>query len=258
MCLIVFGFQAVPDYPLIVAANRDEWHRRPAAPLHEWENSVIIAGKDKEKGGTWMGATKTGRFAAVTNVRQQSESARGRSRGELVKHFLETEDDDSFLQQCHQEGDEYGGYNFIGGDVHRVVYATNQNTAVKHILSPGIYGVSNASLDTPWPKTQKAKAQFAEIVNHASTGLDREALFELLSDKEEAVAQHLPQTGVDREWEKKLSPIFINMEEYGTRAQTVFSVHKDGEAVMTERSFGENGQYLSQTTISWTITNERG
>ncbi|MFZ4452344.1 NRDE family protein [Salibacterium aidingense] len=255
MCLIVIAYNAHPDYPLIVAANRDEFYDRPALPLHRWPGSPVIAGKDMNKGGTWMGATKSGRFAAITNVRDPGETTAEKSRGEIVKGFLESENKENFLERLNNRQLEFGGYNFIGGDTGSLLYATNQEEKVQTTLGNGIYGISNAYLDTPWPKVVKTKSRLRHLLNHKADKLSPETLFDILSDEKEADDDTLPDTGVGYSLEKKLSPAFIKMSGYGTRSQTVLFISNKNEGTMEEKTYLENGRLKEHTTLNWNLEN---
>ncbi|SFL72129.1 NRDE family protein [Salibacterium qingdaonense] len=253
MCLIGIGYRIHPDYPLIVAANRDEFFDRPAASLHSWPDSPIIAGKDLQQGGTWMGVTKSGRFAVVTNVRDPGETKAPKSRGEIVKSFLETDYPDRFFESLQQNRHQYGGYNVAGGGPDGVYYATNQTSDKKIALTPGIYGLSNAFLNTPWPKVEKIKADFYRLLNTSGASIGTGDFFNMLSNSEEADARRLPDTGVGQTLEKKLSPLFIKMEGYGTRSQTVFMLSKQGNAVLEEKTYLEDAELSEHTRFEWNV-----
>ncbi|MFD2704500.1 NRDE family protein [Salibacterium lacus] len=253
MCLIGIGYRVHPDYPLIVAANRDEFFDRPAAPLHSWPDSPIMAGKDLQQGGTWMGVTKSGRFAAVTNVRDPGETKAPKSRGEMVKNFLETDHPDHFFESLQQNRHQYGGYNIVGGSPAGVCYATNQTPDKKTDLSPGIHGLSNAFLNTPWPKVEKIKSDFSRLLKTSGSSLGTEDFFKVLSNSDEADAGQLPDTGVGDTLEKKLSPLFIKMEGYGTRSQTVFMLSKKGDAVLEEKTYLEDAEISEHTRFEWNV-----
>ncbi|MFB4163352.1 NRDE family protein [Alteribacillus sp. JSM 102045] len=253
MCLIVFGYRVHKEFPLIVAANRDEFYSRPTEPIHCWPGSSIIAGKDKEKGGTWMGATKSGRFAAITNVRASRQQTAKYSRGEIVKGFLETNSPHCYLEECNSRNEDFDGYNLICGNSQKLYYATNQDKQVKKQLQPGVYGLSNASLNTPWPKVRKARNQFTEIIESQANFLSPKLFFDLLSDTKEAKEQDLPDTGVNKNLERKLSPMFIIMENYGTRSQTVLFFKNDGKAIMEEKTYDKKGERINQKSLKWKL-----
>ncbi len=250
MCLITFAYHVHPDYPLILVANRDEVRHRPTKSLHRWEDADIIGGRDLEKGGTWLGVTSTGRFAAVTNVRNPMEKEKERSRGDIVTGFLQTDQPDEFLARMNEERERYGGYNLLCGDEKELFYVTNQDRIEKHPLAPGVYGLSNATLDTPWPKVVKAKERLSSLIsNHAPFRADD--FFAFMSDREKAKKEELPDTGVGEELEKELSSLFIHMEYYGTRSQTFLLLEKNGTVTIEERTFEKNNALGPRTKMTW-------
>ncbi|WP_349407437.1 NRDE family protein [Pseudalkalibacillus sp. SCS-8] len=241
MCVLFFAFKVHDDYPLIVAANRDEFYERPTAPLHFWEDDPsILAGRDLKEMGTWMGISKQGRFAALTNFRDPSESTENkRSRGELVSDFLQNgEEPLEFLKQKQLERHEYRGYNLIVGNSEVLFYYSNVQNEIRK-LQRGIYGLSNHFLDTPWPKVMKGKEDMERCLS-GTTVIDQECLFNILDNRDPAEQHRLPDTGIGLEWEKKLSPIFIETEKYGTRSSTVLTVKSDRHVNVTERSVKDN------------------
>lgn len=249
MCLIVVGWRVHPDYPLVVAANRDEFHARPSAPLARWPDAPeIIGGRDLEAGGTWLGITKDGRFAAVTNVREPGMAKGERSRGALTRDFL-IADTSAADYAAQVDGRRYSGFNLLLGDGESLVYCSNRDGQPRR-LAPGIYGLSNHVLDSPWPKLLAARERFAA----ALPGLpDESAFFELLADPAIVADENLPATGVPLEWERLLSAIFVNSENYGTRASTLVWQRADGVITAHEQSFGPNGQPLQSSVISTSV-----
>lgn len=246
MCLIVVGWHAHPDYPLIVAANRDEWYARPTAAAARWGDApAVFAGRDLEAGGTWLGITEHGRFAAVTNVREPGQPAGRQSRGALTRDFLIGDASAEVAIQTIDD-DEYAGFNLLLGDCKQLYYRTNRHGGVER-LAPGIYGLSNHRLDTPWPKLLTARQQFAAAI-HALP--DERALFALLADDRTVDDENLPKTGVPLAWERRLSAIFVRSEDYGTRASTVLWRRRDGAIQLHERSFGPFGAPLQSSVIS--------
>lgn len=238
MCLIVFAHRRHAGYPFVFAANRDEFFERPTAPAGFWEDAPeVLAGRDLEAGGTWCGITRTGRFGAITNYREPSRQLAGApSRGDLVAAFLRgAEAPEAYLRRRAAEAHRYNGFNLIVGDLQRLFYFSNRDGDVRE-LPPGIYGLSNHLLDTPWPKVTLARAMLEERL--ASSVLDPEPFFQLLADETRALDEALPDTGVGRQWEQVLSPIFIRSPRYGTRASTVIWVERDGRVTFFERSFG--------------------
>lgn len=236
MCLILFAYQVHPDYPLIVAANRDEEYKRKTAAAHFWEDEPdILAGRDLEKMGTWMGVTKSGRFSAVTNYRDFSEKTEGkRSRGELVVQALTTPDDPGeFVQTLAGKKNLYPGYNILAGDVYTLYYYSNRGGEPVY-LKPGIYGLSNHLLDTPWPKVVKGKQELEKALNLPETELISR-LFTILHDTEPFPDDKLPDTGIPLELERALSPLYIKMDGYGTRSSTVILMSEQ-EITFIEKS----------------------
>jgi uncharacterized protein with NRDE domain len=238
MCLILIAWRTCPGYPLVVAANRDEFYARPTAPAGPWaEDPRVIGGRDLEGGGSWLGLRSDGRFAAVTNVREPGAARGPRSRGELVRDFLLGEVPAAAFA-AGVPGDRYSGFNLLVADGQEFWYRSNRDGRARR-LPPGLYGLSNHLLDTPWPKLVSAKARFAA----ALAGLpDRSALFEVLADRETVPDAELPCTGLPLERERMLSAVFVTSETYGTRASTVASLARNGSWDLEERNFGPDGQ----------------
>lgn len=244
MCLIVFAWQVMPSTPLMAAANRDEFYARPAKPAHWWQDCPdIYAGRDMEGGGTWMGIRNGGndpassRFAAVTNVRAPHlMKPRETTRGRLVSDFLASNlTPQEYVADIKKDAHKYNGFNLLVGDTKTMIWFSNcgYGRALNgKPLAPGIYGLSNALLDDPWPKVVHTRAQFASLLWQQAP---REAYFEMLSDTTPAPDALLPDTGIDREWEKSLSSVCIVLPEYGTRASTLARLHDDEPPVLVER-----------------------
>ncbi|WP_066069196.1 NRDE family protein [Neobacillus soli] len=244
MCLILFAYQVHPSYKFIVAANRDESLQRPTASAHFWEDSPdILAGRDLEKMGTWVGVTCTGRFAALTNYRNPKEVTEGkRSRGELVAGALKYKGNvKDYMQTLTVNKDLYPGYNLLAGDENELYYYSNMGQKLQR-LEPGIYGVSNHLLNTEWPKVQKGKAGLTQIISDKQGNLVEELLI-LLQNADVAPDERLPNTGVSFELERMLSPLFIKGENYGTRSSTVLLMADKEmhyiERVYTKESFND-------------------
>ncbi|RSD29469.1 NRDE family protein [Mesobacillus subterraneus] len=239
MCLILFAYKAHPKYKLIVAANRDEFYDRPTAPANFWEDAPeILAGRDLEKMGTWMGVSTSGKFAALTNYRGPKESGVGkRTRGELVADYLKgTAYTKDYLEKLSQRRHDYPGYNFLAGDLDHLYYYSTRGGQIQTI-QPGIHGVSNHLLNTNWPKVERGKAGLAEIVANEHGDLP-ELLFAQLENADPAHDDMLPSTGVSLEWERLLSPMFIKSEGYGTRSSTVILMDEN-EILFKERVFSQ-------------------
>lgn len=235
MCLILFSFKSHSQYPLIIAANRDEYFHRPTQELYWWaEHPEILAGRDLDGGGLWMGISRRGRFAAVTNVREGS-AATGNylSRGQLALQYLTTEmNDHQFHQFLQRSRDRFRGYNLLFGNSHQLQHFSNRGRSV-NLLSPGIYGLSNASLDSPWPKVEKGKAAFFQLLKSAE--IKPEDLLETLNDRSIAADADLPDTGIGLEAERQLSAICIQGDRYGTRSSSVLTVDDQGNVVFHEQ-----------------------
>lgn len=247
MCLIVLAWHAHPEYPLVVAANRDEFFARPSAPAGFWTDAPeILAGRDLEAGGTWLGVSRRQGFAALTNFREGGRQlVDAPSRGALVADFLAAEDDpETFLEALTRRRNEFNGFNLFVGDGQRLGYYSNRGPGPRW-LAPGIYGLSNHLLDTPWPKLAAAKTAFAKALEHLP---DSARLFELLADQEIVADTHLPETGVPLEWERILSAIFVSSPDYGTRASTLLTMHRTGQITLVERSFGRNAVPLGEVS----------
>ena len=240
MCLILFAYHVHPKYKLIVAANRDEFYQRSTAPAQFWEdNPEILAGRDLEKMGTWMGVTRMGQFAALTNYRDPNEVTDGKhSRGELVTKALQYNGDiKDYMQSLARNNDRYPGYNLIAGDGDNLYYYSNVGKELQRV-TPGIYGVSNHLLNTEWPKVQMGTAGLGEILNTNHEDFV-EPLFTLLQKSEQAPDERLPKTGVTLELERMLSPMFISSENYGTRSSTVLLM-SETEIHYVERVFSNH------------------
>ena len=248
VCLVLIALDSHPDYSLIIAANRDEFYDRPTAPASFWDDAPsVLAGRDLKAGGTWLGVDRHGRFAAVTNYRQgERESPAPRSRGLLVSDFL-TRDVGALehVEQVRREADFYNGFNLLAGDPWGVFYFSNRQGRVRH-LAPGLYGLSNHLLDTPWPKVAASKSAFGTLLTDGASELTAE-LFALLSDRNRPADALLPSTGVGHEWERLLSSAFIASDDYGTRSSTVALIGRDGSMVFVERSFGPRGVAGAET-----------
>ncbi|MBI6911764.1 NRDE family protein [Pseudomonas palleroniana] len=247
MCLIVFAWRPGHAQPLIVATNRDEFYARPSLPLAQWPDAPqVYAGRDQEAGGTWLGVSADGRFAALTNIRDPHQPPARKSRGELVARFLSgTLAIDDYLADVNGRSIEYAGFNLLVGTPDELWHYNAKHTAPTR-LEPGVYGLSNAGLDTPWPKLLKAKAALRERLEDPQP----QALLDMLSDPQTAPFADLPDTGVGLATESLLSSVFIASPSYGTRASTALIVNADGTRRMVERSFGPLGGRLGEVELS--------
>lgn len=242
MCLILFAHRVHPTYKLIVAANRDEDYSRPTASVHFWEdNPDILAGRDLLQMGTWMGVTTTGLFAALTNYRNPNEITVGkRTRGELVGDFLKgSHHPKTYLQKVQQNKENYPGFNLLVGDGKQLFYYSNIEDNIRE-LEPGIYGLSNHLLNTKWPKVSIGMKELEAIISEQQEDIEGK-LLTLLQNSEVAQDEALPNTGVSLEWERILSPLFINSQGYGTRSSTIVKI-ADKTISVKERVFTLSGQ----------------
>ncbi len=236
MCLLLISYETHSEYKLIVAANRDEFYKRPALPASFWENdNNILAGKDILGGGTWLGITKAGRFTAITNYRDMSENKPDApSRGDLTKDFLSTNiSPESYGEKILQNAADYNGYNLIFGDANGMFYFSNKSLNLVKLI-PGIYGLSNHLLDTPWPKVKTSKTSFKKIL--AGKNITPKDLFAVLSDTSIPSDDSLPDTGLSPEIERAVSPVFVETDYYGTRSSTVILWNKRNEIKFIEKS----------------------
>lgn len=247
MCLILFAWRPGHAQPLIVAANRDEFYARPAQSLSAWEDAPgVYAGRDLEAGGTWLGIGPGGRFAALTNIRDPRQPQGARSRGELVAAFLRGEMAvTTYLQQVAERSSHYSGFNLLAGDGQVLGYV-NAHEALPRLLQPGVYGLSNAALDTPWPKLLKARRAFEAALETPSA----QYFLAMLADDATAPDEALPETGVGLATERLLSSVFIASQNYGTRASTVLIVDDQGRRRMIERRYGPFGGHLGEVEVS--------
>lgn len=258
MCTLLLAHEVAPRYRLVLAANRDEYYRRPTAAAAFWEEAPhLFAGRDLVHGGTWLGITSEGRLAALTNYREPHAGERhAASRGRLVSGYLTGEETArEYLARLAGEGSNYDGFNLVVGGREGLYYHSNRGEGEggcgRQRFEPGIYGLSNHLLDTPWPKVARGKEALARLV--ASGDFSDEALFALLADRSRPPDETLPDTGVGLERERLLSPIFIESESYsyGTRSSSILLVDREGEATFVERSFEGGGTRDTKVTFDW-------
>lgn len=268
MCLILTSWQSHPEYPLVVLANRDEFYERATDPMHWWDDHPhILAGRDradvKGQSGTWMGISKTGRFAAITNVRAPSEkNPDAQTRGEITAKFLKSADNpETFIDVHGHTFNRYNGFNLLATDLsdkdpvlawlsNRVLMGKSfRPRKVMHPqkLNPGIYGLSNGMLDTPWPKVQHRVGAFAQLLAMDTGEFKRsEHYLRAMEDMTQAPDDYLPQTGVSYEWEKALSSAFIRTPNYGTRSTSLIRIRKDGRYEVIEKLFNAEKELDTQ------------
>lgn len=254
MCLAVLALRSIPGVPVLVAANRDEFHARPTAPAARWPGEPAIhAGRDLQAGGTWMGATEGSRFALVTNYREPGRNrSDAPSRGALVQDWLRgTDTADEYLARLHAEGARYNGFNLIVGDAGRAWYYGNRSAAPRE-LSAGIHGLSNHLLDTPWPKLMRVRRAFERLIAQAGPALPATgALYAMLYDRTPADDAELPRTGLALERERMLGSPFIVSPDYGTRASTVLALRAEGGGALHERRYDPQGLATGDSDLSW-------
>jgi uncharacterized protein with NRDE domain len=249
MCLILLAWRAHPDFPLVFAGNRDESYARASAPAGFWAaDPEIFGGRDLEKGGTWLGVTRSGRLAAVTNYRDGAAAKSApRSRGELAADFLRgTDDPRAYLEKVAAHASDYGGFTLIVSDLQRMVWMSNRGGKIGEI-APGVHGLSNHLLDTPWPKVARGGERVSGLLKAGEKELVP-GLLGVLADRTIAPDSELPDSGVGLQRERELSPAFVAGERYGTRASTALLVGRNNEVVCVERRFGALGVPQGETS----------
>lgn len=248
MCLILFGYRVRPDQALIVAANRDEFHGRASSQAGFWtDNEQILAGRDEVAGGTWLGCTRSGRFAALTNFSNPDDPEAPQSRGALVHGFLDS-DDTAEHYAHHLHGLAYAGFNLLLFDGNDLVYTSNRGTT--EVLTPGFYGLSNAELGARWPKCLQGADHLAAWVGR---GYEHEDLIAMLRDQHIPSDSELPHRGRPIEMERRLAPSFILGDEYGTRASTIVELGSRSIA-FSEQSYAAAGRATGCVRYEFEIT----
>ncbi len=255
MCLLVFNWQPDSDFPLVFVGNRDEFHERPAEPMAWWSQPAgLLAGRDVTGGGTWLGVTRSGRFAVVTNYREMGASRPGApSRGALVTRFADAGNDArAYGERLEASADDYAGYNLLFGEPTRgwlSVYSNRDGPA--RPIEAGVHGLSNHLIDTPWPKLVRTRERLqAALASGRAPAADD--LLDILADRAQADPSELPDTGIGHQWETLLSSPFIVNDTYGTRCSTVLVVRADGHLSITERSFDPAGNPTGERTEHFT------
>ena len=254
MCLALIAYRSHPRYPLVLAANRDEFHARPAQELHWWRDRArMLAGRDLQAGGTWLGLDAEGRMALVTNYRDPSlPRPEGTSRGTLIGEFLAGRQDAAgFVQATAARARQFSGFNLLTMDREALGYATSHPEPEARMLPPGIYGLSNRQLDTPWPKLVRTRARFEREL--ANDHPQAEALMRMLSDRAPAADEDLPDTGIGIEWERLLSSPFIVGSAYGTRCSTVVLIGKNGDVTVEEQSHAPDGSVTLRVRMAYQV-----
>lgn len=252
MCLITFAWDMHPKYKLILAANRDEFYHRATAATNFWEDHPdVLGGRDLQAGGTWMAISRNGRFAAVTNYRDPFNIRDNvNSRGEIPTQFLTEETPPkNHLQGLHEHSANYNGFNVLLTDLHDICHYSNYERKI-NTLEPGIYGLSNALLDTPWPKVNRARQKLQAAIGNSFT---HQELLEMMEDNTIAPDEQLPRTGVSKDLESQLSAMCIRMENYGTCCSTVITVDRDGMVNFTEKTFAVGDRQKQTANFSFKI-----
>jgi len=257
MCLAVIAVAPRPGLALVIAANRDEFHARPAAPAGPWtDHPDVYAGRDLSAGGTWLGMTRSGRYALLTNFRDpRTRRDAAPSRGALVRDYLVgAQDPGAYADDVHARAAQYNGFNLIVGDARGCVYLENRTGNGPRRLPSGVHGLSNHLLNTPWPKL----ARIREAVDEALRlpGPDADVLFDILADRTPARDEELPDTGIGLERERLLSAPFIVSPDYGTRCSTVIIVREDGQASVRERRFTPAGEPCGESDFAFTVVHQ--
>lgn len=260
MCTLFFALNAHPDYPFVFAGNRDEAYQRTTQAAHWWESpSFLLAGKDLEGGGTWTGVTQNGRFAALTNYRDpQNIRLDAPSRGHLVTDFLKNDlSIEAYLAQVQTISPDFNGFNLVVGTMKegQLGYYSNVENKI-HVLRQGVFGLSNALLDSDWPKVQNGKQAFQKILAKPTFEADTQtaAFMEMLTNRQTYPDASLPQTGVPLAWERRLSALFIQSPTYGTRTSTVILVDHAGRTQFYERSFDPEKNVFDLQTFTFGVS----
>jgi len=269
MCLILFSYQPESPTPLILGANRDEFFKRESKTADYWTDAPqVLAGRDLVAGGTWLGMTTTGRFAAVTNVREpQKLGKKLRSRGDLTREYLCGDlSPKDFLEQLEPHANDYSGFNLLVGEfgddtANALYYFSNRREGII-ALSGGTYGLSNHLLDSPWPKVEDGKRDLEAVLKTiGEDSVDHDLIRQVLENPEKAADHRLPDTGVGYEREKNLSPAFITLDDYGTRTSTVLVIDTMGVSFSEQNyrpsSDGQVHKSDSQSDFSFLNTTEQ-
>jgi uncharacterized protein with NRDE domain len=253
MCLLVLAWCAHPRYRLVLAGNRDEFHDRPAEPARWWDDpDRLLAGRDLQAGGTWLGLTRSGTFAVVTNYRELGERRPGApSRGSLIVELARSgAAPGRFVADLAERAHAYAGFNLLAGDLSSLAYYSNRSAAPR-ALAPGVYGLSNHLLDTPWPKLTRVRERFAALLH--SQRVDPEGLLALLGDRAPAADGELPHGGLTHALERALSAPFIVTPAYGTRCSTALTIDHDGRCELRERRFDAGGDVEGESQFAFAL-----
>lgn len=254
MCLLLISYKQFDNFPLIIAANRDEYFDRPSQAAHFWkDNPLILAGRDLKYGGSWLGVNRKGRFAAVTNFREPPKKIAGvRSRGILVSEYLMTDiKAEAYLKDLLDRLEQFDGFNLLVGDRNALYFLGSLEKQIR-TLDTGVYGISNGIFNCAWPKVIQGKDKLIKIMN-ISGQPDETSLFELLADDTIPSDDDLPDTGIGLEWEQKLGSIFVKADPFGTRCSTLLSINLDGQVRFSERNFDNVGNDLGTERYTFNL-----
>ena len=248
MCLIAFAWRAHPEFPFIVAANRDEFHDRPTEEAGWWPDKPdLLAGRDLQAGGSWLAVSKSCRFAAVTNYREQYFArVEHKSRGELVTRFMSSNQGPAQFSR-DTDGDDYGGFNLLTADRSSITYLSNRGE-MQTDLGPGIYGLSNASLDTPWSKLLRSKKRLTELID--ADDVSETTLMAILEDRETAI-EDVDSEHLAIDLAQAVTAPFIVSETYGTRSSTVMLCHASGSTEFIEQRYDASGNVTGRSRFSF-------
>lgn len=251
MCLLVLAWDVHPRYRVVLAANRDEFHQRPAAAMAWWPEPRMLAGRDLQAGGTWLAIGADGRFGVITNYRDLQGPLPGTpSRGQLIPEFLGS--DASALEFSNglvPKLSRYSGFNLLVGDGTHLSYVANRAPQPTRALPPGVHGLSNHLLDTPWPKLVRTRARFEQLL--ADDRLSTDALLAILTDRAPSQDYELPGSGLPPDLERALSAPFIVNDRYGTRCSTILVVGRDGAVAMTEQRYDAHGEAIGRASFEF-------
>lgn len=252
MCILFFAIKQHPKYPVIICANRDEFHQRPTESMHWWPKSDlltgdVLAGKDLQAGGTWLGLNKAGRFSALTNFRQPELFDKNKqSRGELVLQALASQDNE-MTKQLVKSSSDYNGFNLVFGQLNKLM-CFDSVSQKKQVLDDGFHSLCNGALDDIWPKMALGQATLADAIKDHT--LDIEQLFTLMKSGQQAQTEHLPKTGVPLNWEQLLSSIFIISPEYGTRTTNIITLDDEGNIAIYDQSYDSQGECIKKQSFT--------
>jgi len=256
MCILFLALQQHPKYPVIICANRDEFHQRPTQEMHRWKDQNILAGKDLQAGGTWLGLNSEGRFSALTNFRQPATfDINKKSRGDLVLQALANDSPD-MAENLTSTHNQYNGFNLVYGPLNNLHNFDSINKR-HHQLPPGIHSICNGALDDLWPKMQLGQQQLTDIINEhqysMSPSLNIDKLFSIMTNDIQALPECLPKTGVSDDWEQLLSSIFIVSKKYGTRSTVIITYDLDDNIEVHEQNYNEKGERISNQTFDLSL-----